>query len=156
MISTPPSQRRPRLRTRLPTPLHISQQPRPPRQPLHPQRRSRCEIPPNATPRIQQHRRATPHRRHLRTIHRCRREARPRNPWLVNLSSISSLPTTPTLISLRPPSIDALVNNAGVGLSGGSLAEQMSTCFATNATGPLLVLEAFAPYFENLKRPQGS
>jgi NAD(P)-dependent dehydrogenase (short-subunit alcohol dehydrogenase family) len=42
-------------------------------------------------------------------------------------------------------SLDALVNNAAVALPSGSLGEQMAISFQTNATGPLLVGEAFAP-----------
>jgi len=37
------------------------------------------------------------------------------------------------------------VNNAGIGSPPGSLAQQMSQIFQTNATGPLLMVEAFAP-----------
>lgn len=49
--------------------------------------------------------------------------------------------------------IDALVNNAAVAMPPGSMAEQMATCFRTNATGPLLMGDAFAPL---LKKTQGT
>lgn len=45
--------------------------------------------------------------------------------------------------------LDALVNNAAVASPPGPLAQQMSQCFQTNATGPLLMLEAFAPLLKN-------
>jgi NAD(P)-dependent dehydrogenase (short-subunit alcohol dehydrogenase family) len=48
--------------------------------------------------------------------------------------------------------LDVLVNNAGIGTPPGSLAQQMSECFRTNATGPLLMLESFAPL---LKKSNG-
>ncbi len=48
--------------------------------------------------------------------------------------------------------LDALVNNAGIGMSEGSVAEQMSQCFHTNAKGPMLMGEAFAPL---LKKSSG-
>jgi NAD(P)-dependent dehydrogenase (short-subunit alcohol dehydrogenase family) len=41
--------------------------------------------------------------------------------------------------------LDALVNNAAVGVPSGSLAEQMAQSFKTNATGPLLMGQAFVP-----------
>lgn len=44
--------------------------------------------------------------------------------------------------------LDALVNNAAVAIPPGPLAQQMSQCFQTNATGPLLMLESFAPLLE--------
>lgn len=57
---------------------------------------------------------------------------------MVNLAIVSQL-TGPL------KSLDAIVNNAAVAIPAGSLAEQMDICFKTNATGPLLVVEAFAP-----------
>lgn len=41
--------------------------------------------------------------------------------------------------------LDALVNNAAIGTPSASLAQQMAQIFQTNATGPLLMVEAFAP-----------
>lgn len=41
--------------------------------------------------------------------------------------------------------LDALVNNAAVAEATGTISEQMATCFQTNATGPLLMVNAFAP-----------
>ena len=41
--------------------------------------------------------------------------------------------------------LDALVNNAAVGGTEGSQAQKMTQCFLTNATGPALMLEVFAP-----------
>jgi NAD(P)-dependent dehydrogenase (short-subunit alcohol dehydrogenase family) len=49
--------------------------------------------------------------------------------------------------------LDALVNNAAVGIPPGPLLQQMSQCFQTNATGPLLMLESFAPL---LKKSTGT
>ncbi|QIW99258.1 hypothetical protein AMS68_004776 [Peltaster fructicola] len=49
--------------------------------------------------------------------------------------------------------LDALVNNAAIALPSGSIAEQMAICFKTNATGPLLVVDAFAPL---LKKAHGT
>ena len=43
------------------------------------------------------------------------------------------------------PRLDALVNNAGIGTPSGSLSKQMSQIFQTNAMGPLLMVESFAP-----------
>jgi NAD(P)-dependent dehydrogenase (short-subunit alcohol dehydrogenase family) len=42
--------------------------------------------------------------------------------------------------------LDALVNNAGIGGGSinGDLAQQISGCFQTNATGALLMVDAFA------------
>ena len=48
-------------------------------------------------------------------------------------------------ISIDLRRLDALVNNAAVAIPPGTLAEQMSLCFATNATGPHLMGLAFAP-----------
>jgi len=41
--------------------------------------------------------------------------------------------------------LDALVNNAGIARVEGSLSQQMAVSFQTNATGPLLMVESFAP-----------
>lgn len=41
------------------------------------------------------------------------------------------------------------MNNAGVAVVSGSLAEQMEQCFKTNAVGTALMLEAFAPLLKN-------
>jgi NAD(P)-dependent dehydrogenase (short-subunit alcohol dehydrogenase family) len=41
--------------------------------------------------------------------------------------------------------LDALVNNAALGWQDGSLAKRYALAFATNATGPLLVTDAFEP-----------
>jgi NAD(P)-dependent dehydrogenase (short-subunit alcohol dehydrogenase family) len=49
--------------------------------------------------------------------------------------------------------LDALVNNAAVASPPGPLAQQMLQCFQTNATGPLLMLESFAPL---LKKSNGT
>jgi NAD(P)-dependent dehydrogenase (short-subunit alcohol dehydrogenase family) len=49
--------------------------------------------------------------------------------------------------------LDALVNNAAVAIPPGPLVQQMSQCFQTNATGPLLMLESFAPL---LKKSNGT
>jgi NAD(P)-dependent dehydrogenase (short-subunit alcohol dehydrogenase family) len=45
--------------------------------------------------------------------------------------------------------IDALVNNAAVGRIPVSLADHMAISFLTNATGPLLMLQAFSPLLQN-------
>jgi NAD(P)-dependent dehydrogenase (short-subunit alcohol dehydrogenase family) len=45
--------------------------------------------------------------------------------------------------------LDALANNAAIGRGPGSLADHMSVAFKTKATGPLLMLEAFAPLLKN-------
>ena len=52
-----------------------------------------------------------------------------------------------------PLRLDSLVNNAGLAVASGSLAQQMAQCFQTNATGPLLMVESFAPL---LKKAQGT
>jgi NAD(P)-dependent dehydrogenase (short-subunit alcohol dehydrogenase family) len=44
--------------------------------------------------------------------------------------------------------LDALVNNAAVATSPGSLAKNMSEAFQTNVIGPLLMVEAFAPLLQ--------
>jgi NAD(P)-dependent dehydrogenase (short-subunit alcohol dehydrogenase family) len=49
--------------------------------------------------------------------------------------------------------LDALVNNAAIGWPSGSAAEQMAQCFQTNAIGPFLMVEAFAPL---LKKSQST
>jgi NAD(P)-dependent dehydrogenase (short-subunit alcohol dehydrogenase family) len=49
--------------------------------------------------------------------------------------------------------LDALVNNAAIGTPSGPLAQQMSQIFQTNATGPLLMVESFAPL---LKKSTGT
>ena len=49
--------------------------------------------------------------------------------------------------------LDALVNNAAVAGPSGPLAQQMSQCFQTNVTGPVLMLESFAPL---LKKSNGT
>ena len=49
--------------------------------------------------------------------------------------------------------LDALVNNAAIARPPCTLAQQMSQCFQTNATGPLLMLESFAPL---LKKSNGT
>jgi len=41
--------------------------------------------------------------------------------------------------------LDALVNNAAIGTTPGSTAQQMAACFKTNATGPQLMSEYFVP-----------
>lgn len=51
-------------------------------------------------------------------------------------------PNITLTISFR---LDALVNNAAIGWPSGTPAEQMAQAFQTNATGPFLVVEAFAP-----------
>lgn len=43
-----------------------------------------------------------------------------------------------------PIRLDALVNNAAIGSSPGDLAHSMAETFRTNATGPILMVEAFA------------
>lgn len=48
--------------------------------------------------------------------------------------------------------LDALVNNAAIGIPPGSPAQQMAQAFQTNATGPMLMVDAFAPL---LKRSSG-
>jgi NAD(P)-dependent dehydrogenase (short-subunit alcohol dehydrogenase family) len=49
--------------------------------------------------------------------------------------------------------LDTLVNNAGIARPPGPLEQQMLQCFQTNATGPLLMLESFAPL---LKKSNGT
>ncbi|KUI72944.1 Carbonyl reductase [NADPH] 1 [Cytospora mali] len=41
--------------------------------------------------------------------------------------------------------VDAVVNNAGVGISSGSLFEQLDATFRTNATGPAFLVDVFEP-----------
>lgn len=41
--------------------------------------------------------------------------------------------------------IDAIVNNAAIGIPSGSLFEQLDTAFKTNATGPAFLVEVFEP-----------
>lgn len=48
--------------------------------------------------------------------------------------------------------LDALVNNAAVGTPPGSLAQSMAQTFQTNATGPLLMVESFAPLLKKSNR----
>jgi NAD(P)-dependent dehydrogenase (short-subunit alcohol dehydrogenase family) len=48
--------------------------------------------------------------------------------------------------------LDALVNNAAIGTPSGALAQQMSQIFQTNATGPLLMVESFAPLLKKSTR----
>ncbi len=62
--------------------------------------------------------------------------------FLLLLNSLHDLLTNLTRL-------DALVNNAGVFRPLGPLAQQMSQCFQINATGPLLMVESFAPLLKN-------
>ena len=61
--------------------------------------------------------------------------------------------TEPHLRLTNVTRLDALVNNAGIVMSTGSVAEQTSQCFQTNANGPVLMGEGFAPL---LKNPKGT
>lgn len=54
------------------------------------------------------------------------------------------LPTSVDAILTNNIRLDALVNNAAVAWASGSLAQQMTECFLTNATGPQIMVESFA------------
>lgn len=54
---------------------------------------------------------------------------------------------------LTQPSIDALVNNAAItGEYDDTLTNRLTTTFKTNAIGPAITVEAFAPLLEKSSR----
>lgn len=55
--------------------------------------------------------------------------------------------------SLTTARLDALVNNAAIGIPSGSFAQQMAQSFQTNTTGPAIMVDAFAPL---LKKTTGT
>ncbi|KEQ93671.1 hypothetical protein AUEXF2481DRAFT_31236 [Aureobasidium subglaciale EXF-2481] len=63
----------------------------------------------------------------------------------VDVSSEESINAAAKQVKSKHGKLDALVNNAAIAIPPGSLAEQMAICFQTNATGPLLMVEAFTP-----------
>lgn len=65
---------------------------------------------------------------------------------VVDVSSSESILAAAKTVDSTHGRLDSLVNNAGIsGVPGISLAEQMAVCFQTNATGPQLMGDAFAP-----------
>lgn len=56
-------------------------------------------------------------------------------------------------VEMKHGRLDVLVNNAAVAFPSGSMAQQMATAFQTNATGPLLMLEAFVPLLKKAHGP---
>jgi len=71
----------------------------------------------------------------------------------VDVASDESITAAAKRVESKHGRLDALVNNAAIAFSPGPLAQQMSQCFQTNATGPLLMLESFAPL---LKKSNGT
>ncbi|KAI4147233.1 MAG: hypothetical protein LQ340_005649 [Diploschistes diacapsis] len=50
--------------------------------------------------------------------------------------------------------LDTLINNAAVAKFDATLRQQMRLCFDTNATGPAVVVDAFAPLLKTLAAPK--
>ncbi|KAF2465447.1 NAD(P)-binding protein [Lindgomyces ingoldianus] len=71
----------------------------------------------------------------------------------VDVSSEDSVVTAAKEVESRHGRLDALVNNAAIGTPPGSLAQQLDQSFRTNATGPAIMVEAFAPL---LKKSTGT
>ncbi|PNS18475.1 hypothetical protein CAC42_6292 [Sphaceloma murrayae] len=63
----------------------------------------------------------------------------------LDVSSESSIQAAAQTVSSTHGRVDALVNNAAVAVPEGTLSQQMTTCFLTNATGPAITGEAFEP-----------
>ncbi|MCJ1240466.1 hypothetical protein MMC14_008469 [Varicellaria rhodocarpa] len=66
----------------------------------------------------------------------------------VDVASDESITAAAKLVESKHGRLDALVSNAAIGIPTGSLAEKMSQAFQTNTTGPLLMLESFAPLLQ--------
>lgn len=63
----------------------------------------------------------------------------------LDVTSEESIVAVAKSVGSKHGRLDTLVNNAAVAFPPGSIAQQMAAVFQTNATGPLLMLEAFAP-----------
>lgn len=63
----------------------------------------------------------------------------------IDVTSESSIAAAVAVVEKAYGHLDVLVNNAGVAPENGTMRERMTACFATNAMGPAVVVEAFAP-----------
>ncbi|KAI9655881.1 MAG: hypothetical protein M1831_004726 [Alyxoria varia] len=70
----------------------------------------------------------------------------------IDMDSDESIEGAAKAVERKHGRLDALINNAAVAMPPGSISQQISQCFRTNAIGPYLTLEHFAPL---LKKSNG-
>ncbi|KAL1301908.1 hypothetical protein AAFC00_006086 [Neodothiora populina] len=63
----------------------------------------------------------------------------------VDVSSEDSIEDAAKAVETKYGRLDALVNNAAVAFGQGTMAQQMAQCFQTNAIGPMVMVDKFAP-----------
>ncbi|MCJ1251201.1 hypothetical protein MMC30_008432 [Trapelia coarctata] len=66
----------------------------------------------------------------------------------VDVANEESIAAAAKTVESKYGRLDALVNNAAVAGPPGPIAQKMLQCFQTNAVGPLLMLESFAPLLQ--------
>ncbi|KAI1178904.1 NAD(P)-binding protein [Nemania sp. FL0916] len=64
---------------------------------------------------------------------------------IIDVSSESSVAAAAEVVEEKHGRLDALVNNAGIAIGQGTLAEQMVQCFQSSALGAQIVGDAFVP-----------
>jgi len=70
----------------------------------------------------------------------------------LDVSSQESITAAAKIVEAKHGRLDALVNNAAIGTPDVPLDQLMAQSFQTNATGPMLMVEAFAPLLEKSTR----
>jgi len=68
---------------------------------------------------------------------------------LLDVNSEESIMAAAKEVESKHGRLNALVNNAGIAMHPGTLGQQMTQIFQTNSTGPLLIVESFAPLLKN-------